>query len=283
MTTRLPELAGAWYPNQEKECLAEFDSFEQTSVPWQGEHTLRGGILPHAGWSFSGRLAYNVVREIASRNPNMDTVILYAGHLSPNAPISIMTTGDYWTPLGPIPTDEELATQVAQQRGVHQETPENHSQDNSAEVQFPLIKRFFKNARLVVVNAPPRPEILTFADALAKTATQLNRKIAILGSTDLTHYGPNYAWTPRGTGHDAIEWVSQENDPPFIEAVRNMDPHAILQIAREHKNACCAGAAAAAVQTASRLGSKTGELLGYATSAEIHPSSSFVGYAAMVF
>ncbi len=46
---------------------------------------------------------------------------------------------------------------------------------------------------------------------------------------------------------------------------------------------CGYGAVAAVVQAALENGATTAELLAYGTSYEVHPASSCVGYAAMVF
>jgi MEMO1 family protein len=48
-------------------------------------------------------------------------------------------------------------------------------------------------------------------------------------------------------------------------------------------NACCSGAAATAIVAAKKLGAVGGEKLVYATSYDIRPDSSFVGYVGIVF
>ena len=51
----------------------------------------------------------------------------------------------------------------------------------------------------------------------AEIALELGKKILILGSTDLTHYGYNYGFTPKGTGEAAVEWVKNENDRKIVD------------------------------------------------------------------
>lgn len=279
---RPAQLAGSWYPDSEASCHDLFESYEHSAVDTRRSR-LVAGIVPHAGWMFSGSIAYNVLRELSLRAGPVDTIALFAGHLGPSSPISVMMSGDCWTPLGPISTDEEMALHIAQRLDVQKETADTHSQDNSAEVQFPLLKRFFGDARLLIIGAPPRSEVLQLADAVIEVAQRMNRRVVAVGSTDLTHYGPNYMFTPKGVGREAELWVRDTNDSLFIDAACAGAPDQVLDTARLNRNACCPGAAAAAMRCATHLGQSTGQRLRYATSANIHPDSSFVGYAGIAY
>ena len=283
MSVRRPDFAGSWYPDTASGCKAMFDQFERESVAREGTEPVTAGIVPHAGWMFSGRIAYNVIRELARDSGQRDTVVLFGGHLAPSSPMTIMARGELWTPLGTIPADEELAAAILDEWEVVRETPERHAPDNTTELQAPIIRHFFPEAMMVVIGAPPREATLRLADSLVGHATRLGRRLAVIGSTDLTHYGPNYGWAPMGLGDEAVRWVREENDPRWIERARQLDAQGMIKEAMDHKNACCPGAAAAAAQCARALGSSSGELLAYATSADIRPDASFVGYAGIVY
>jgi hypothetical protein len=283
MTVRQADFAGSWYPRGDQECLRIFGEFEEACHGSRGADPLRGGIVPHAGWVFSGRIAYSVVRELARRAPAADTVVLFGGHLGPRSPATVMVEGEFWTPLGQIPTDAELAQAVAEKLHLVRETPEDHTPDNTVELQAPIIRHLFPQARLVVIAAPPRADTMLLADTTVDLALALGRRMVAVGSTDLTHYGPNYGWSPRGRGPEAETWVREVNDRRFIELACQLDPTAAIEEALEHHNACCPGAAAAAIRCGHQLGAKSAELLAYATSADVRPDDSFVGYAGIVF
>jgi hypothetical protein len=119
--------------------------------------------------------------------------------------------------------------------------------------------------------------------ALTELALTQGKTIKIFGSTDLTHYGPNYGFSPQGRGDQALDWVRQENDKGFIDAVLTMDETALLDHAARNQSACSAGAAAAAVAACQALGSSRAHLLDYYTSADIMRNDSFVGYAGFIF
>ncbi len=279
----MPDFAGSWYPGDAEGCLDAFQKFEQAAVSPTAIATPRAGVVPHAGWAFSGSIAYNVIRALSSAGDDPCTVLLFGGHLSPRGPASVIKGGGLWTPLGHIPTDDELIELLLQSTSIQSITPTRAAPDNTVELQLPLIKHFFPHARIVVIGAPPHPETLSLVDTLMEVAGKLNRKTIILGSTDLTHYGPNYGWVPQGTGAAAEKWVREENDRRLIDIACKMDPEALITEALQRSNACCPGAAAAAIRGAWRLGSREGELLVYATSSDIRPDESFVGYAGLLF
>jgi hypothetical protein len=104
-----------------------------------------------------------------------------------------------------------------------------------------------------------------------------------VGSTDLTHYGYNYGFLPKGTGEQALEWVKTVNDRRVVGLMVEMDDEQVINEALNNANACCSGAAAAAIAAARELGARKGKIIKYATSYDVHPDSSFVGYVGIVF
>ena len=285
--TRRMELAGSWYPATAEECTQALEGFALT-----GRRTAdkaRVAIAPHAGWTYSGSIANNVIAKVAG-SQNADTVILFAGHLRPQSATTLLIEGACETPLGPIPVDKPLAGALAESLKASQaagpvalETPSTHSQDNSSEVLFPIIKHHFPECSLLVVGAAPRQDAVDLADAVIETAGHLGRNIVVIGSTDLTHYGPNFGWTPHGTGKPAVDWVRTVNDRRFIEACVAGEPSLVVERGVAEHSACCPGSAAAAIRCAQRFGCHNGQLLRYSTSADYRASPSFVGYAGIVY
>jgi AmmeMemoRadiSam system protein B len=80
-----------------------------------------------------------------------------------------------------------------------------------------------------------------------------------------------------------VEWVKGENDKRLIDLILKMDAKGVIHESVKNHNACCSGAVAAAIAAAAKLGSSTGEKLIYATSYDVRPDSSFVGYVGVVF
>ena len=109
------------------------------------------------------------------------------------------------------------------------------------------------------------------------------RRVGFVGSTDLTHYGSDYGFTPRGTGPEAFEWVRSVNDKSFINAALLYDWEEMIHVGVNNHAACSSGAAAAAAVFAAAQGAVHAELLTYATSRDIMPGESMVGYASILY
>jgi len=283
MATRNAMFAGSWYPASAGECEREIRNFlTEAPLPETVEGKTVGGIVPHAGWYYSGRIACSVVHALA-RNESADVVAVFGMHLPVGAPRYLMAEGSWETPFGPLPIHEALADSLRERYRFTIETPRNFSQDNTIELQLPFIRYFFGEVGLLPIGAPPDEDSLAVARDVVDLAREKDLRIKVLGSTDLTHYGSNYGFTARGTGPEAVDWVRQTNDRRMIEAMEALDAQRVVREAIENRNACCAGAVASAVAAARRLGAARARMLEYATSFDKRPADSFVGYVGMVF
>jgi AmmeMemoRadiSam system protein B len=283
MKTRQALFAGSWYPARAAACEKEIRQFlaEMDAPPEEGR-AWAGGIVPHAGWYFSGSIACNVIQALGA-GKETDLVFIFGMHLHERSPGTIMTKGAWETPFGDIPVDEEIAGDLAERFDLRIETPDDFTQDNTIELQLPFVKYFLKNARIVAVGLPPVDRSLDIGRYAVDAAARLNRSMKVIGSTDLTHYGPNYGFSPKGSGPEAHEWVRNENDRQVIDAMLKMDASAVLHQARSNNNACCAGAVAGAIAAGRKMGAETAREVAYATSYEKSPGDSMVGYIGILF
>lgn len=286
MHKRKPAFAGSWYPGNPDECKRMIRSFlEQNRFAAEISGAAAGGIVPHAGWAFSGDLACRVIAHVRgdTAEPDPDVVIVFGMHLPPgNRPV-MMTRGAWQTPLGDIEIQEQLAQAVAEKFSCAIETPDNFVPENTIELQLPFVKHFFPDSRVVTIGAPPSPTALELGRFAAEKAAELNLSAKVIGSTDLTHYGPDFNFTPAGTGPDAYQWVKTQNDRRVIDKMLEMDGPAVIEQGLSNQNACCAGAAAAAIAASKTLGATAGHLVGYSSSYEKNPGSTFVGYGGIVY
>jgi MEMO1 family protein len=282
MKIRKADFAGSWYPANASDCEKEINKFlkEQfTSISLS--HPPVGGIVPHAGWFFSGSIACNVIK--ALDNPPPDVIVIFGMHLHPDSPCYIMKEGAWDTPFGELLIDKTIAGELAEEFPFIIETAERYNRDNTIELQLPFIKYFFKSTKIIPIGVPPIKKSLGIGISAVKLANQYGINIKIIGSTDLTHYGLNYGFTPKGTGQSALDWVRNENDRRLIDKILIMEPEAILQEALTRQNACCAGAAATAMAAGKQLGAKSAQAIAYATSHDKSPGDSFVGYVGILF
>ena len=77
--------------------------------------------------------------------------------------------------------------------------------------------------------------------------------------------------------------MRNDNDRRIIDTMLAMDAEKVINEALDSQNACCAGAAATAIEAAKHLGAEKAEAIAYATSYDKNPGDSFVGYVGVVF
>lgn len=283
MHLRKSVFSGTWYPADDRGCEDRIRQFLKTGRGFSvAVESPVGGIVPHAGWSFSGNIACNVIHRLA-QSASPDVVVVFGMHLHGGSPRYMMPEGQWETPFGPMAVDTALADALIRRYAFELETPTRFNRDNTIELQMPFIRYFFENARVVAMGVPPTAETVSLAKETVATARELKRRIVVIGSTDLTHYGPNYGFTSKGSGAAAVDWVREKNDQRVIDAMIRMDPEAVIREGLENENACCSGAAAAAIAAGKALGAQRAEKLVYATSYDKSPGDSFVGYVGMLF
>jgi hypothetical protein len=290
MQIRKPVVAGQFYPDdpvpclsQIRECLASQTSSDSLPDP------LVAGIVPHAGWAFSGPLAATVFAAVKRRRPAVRTFVIFGAAHGYFGPKPALDTCDAWeTPLGNVPIDDSLR-QVLLDGAVAMAAASAHRHEHSIEVQVPFIQHLFPEASILPIIVPANESALALGNALADLPADVSAQIVCLGSTDLTHYGPRYGFTPMGIGAEALGWASGVNDRQFIDLAVALEPQRLLASSIENGNACGPGAAAAVVLFAKRLGSPKGVLLAHTSSNEVMlrqraaANRDSVGYAAIVF
>ncbi|MDR2020029.1 MAG: AmmeMemoRadiSam system protein B [Treponema sp.] len=280
MILRKPYLSGSWYPASADKIALFLDK----SVEAGSSAGAVAAMAPHAGWFYSGVLAARAVFSLTG-GAVPDTAAVIGGHLPPGTPPLFAEEDGVSTPLGDMAIDGELRDRLKKALS----GASDRYRDNTVEVQLPMVKYFFPRAKLLWLRLPAEASSFEAGKILAALAGELSRKLVVLASTDLTHYGENYGFMPRGGGQNALDWVKESNDAGFIAAVEAGEPALILERAGEGRAACSAGAVLGALGFARSLGAAGAKLLGYATSAdaggpedgEVPPS--FVGYAAMAW
>lgn len=286
MPLRSPIVAGMFYPAHEAACRREVEAFlAQASCDLDGCEIV-AGIVPHAGWAFSGVTAAHVYALLAKQG-NVDTVVLFgAVHSWRVLAPSVFSSGRWRCPLGYTAVDEELAREVVRcSNGALADDASAHLDEHSIEVQLPFLACTTPRASILPIAMPPVPEAQDLGALVAECARSLGRRAVAIGSTDLTHYGPRYGMAPAGVGEGALRWV-HTNDARVLDLMARLQGDAILHEVETHHNACGAGAVAATIGYAVTMGAARGHIVHYTTSYEVSPlgpASDMVGYGAVVF
>ena len=281
METRKPA-ASNFYP---ADCGPAVEDFLQGFEPPAKPASVVAGIVPHAGWQYSGAVAARVFATIRARQRPATFVIFGAVHRWAGIN-GLYARGAWATPLGPVPVDEDLAARIlAETSEWIVDEPKVHSGEHSIEVELPFVKYLFPEARVVPIAVNPDSRAVPLGERVGRILKETGAPAVILGSSDLTHYGDVYGFTPAGYGPGAYRWM-RDNDARILRLVEEMKAAEIPEEARRHYNACGAGAIAATVAAAQVLGARRGLLLEYTTSYDVAPDAHFhmaVGYGGVLF
>jgi AmmeMemoRadiSam system protein B len=261
-----------------REMLVGFDPPELEAPPV-------AGLVPHAGWVYSGAVAAKVFQTIrAYRTP--EAFVLFGTVHQRVASNSVYARGSWSTPLGEVKIDERLADGLIEHSGgLLLRSESAHDGEHSIEVQMPFLRHFFPEATSVPISVLPTGDAAATGTRVGEYIRENGIDAAVVGTTDLTHYGDTYGYTPAGRGPQAHEWM-RNNDARIVELATEMRPSEIVDEAHTNMNACGAGAMAATVAAAAALDCASGLTIDYTTSYDVVPERTFrmaVGYVGMIF
>jgi AmmeMemoRadiSam system protein B len=274
---------GNFYPGDLRRQIAEF------LVPYSPAPVPAGPLLaaavPHAGWRFSGGVAARALKALSERSRPAGILLLGAVHRA-RLERAALSPDDAWeTPLGPVAVDAALAAEAQAALGdLAVADAAAHDTEHSLEVVLPFIREVFPGVPVVPIMVPPEGSPAEVGRRLARLAS--TRDVVAVASTDLTHYGEGYGFTPAGLGDRAHDWM-RGNDARILDLARRLEAEAIPGEARRSWNACGPGALAAAAAFARELGAREGTVLERTDSHEVvekgEPFTMAVGYAGIVF
>jgi AmmeMemoRadiSam system protein B len=263
---RPPAVSGRFYPSDPKKLALEI---QQYATGKNQKSTVRGCIVPHAGYMYSGHVAGAVysAMEIPAR-----CILLGPRHFPGGEAMAIISEGSWHTPLGDARIDTELAAQLRQACAQLREDRVAHQREHSIEVQIPFLQQLNSNLRFVpVVLATHRyQELEALGHATAKVIAAQNDAVLLIASTDMNHY--------------ESDPITRAKDQKAIDRILELDPRGLYDSVRSEDITMCGVAATVAMLIAMRdLGAEQAELVRYATSGDITGDrEEVVGYAGLI-
>jgi len=287
---RTPVVAGSFYPLDREDCLAAVDAclaagvgLEVGGKPAGG--SLVGGLVPHAGWMCSGQVAGRVFGLLAERRRPTVVVLFGAVHRVAGERAALFSRGRWETPIGAVRVDERLGERLMGHTNLIADDALAHECEHSIEVQMPFVRRCWPEARVLPLMVPPSARAVEVGDSVGRTLESYGYDAVLVGTSDLTHYGPGYGFLPMGEGAEGLRWAKEENDRRMLDLVCRMEAEAVVEEARSRRNACGGGAIAALLAACRVLGARRGEVLEHTTSAEVlggGQEGDAVGYGGVV-
>lgn len=287
---RPPARAGQFYPasesslkNKIEECFTS--SLGPGEIPnlGSGRTRIRGAVVPHAGYDFSGPVAAHVYEKIAEGGYPDTFVIIGPKHSDPfsagRVPDVAVTKENFSMPFGNVLVNQELADEII--GGPIEVSSDAHAPEHSIEVQLPFLQYFDKEFDFVpILISNQSLEIAKDIGETLKEATK-EKDVVIIASTDFTHCGPNYGQLPPN-GMTAGEYA-KEQDQKAIDRIIELDASGLSRVVAENDITMCGPAGVEATILAIKKEARAGSILKYATSQDVGSGRNAVGYGGIIF
>lgn len=226
-------------------------------------------IAPHAGYMYSGRTAAYGYRLLRGTHVP-DVVIVAPSHHEYFDGISVYPGAAYTTPLGTVPVNTTLRTELLAACPLVQAALAGHGPEHAVEVQLPFLQKVLGTMRILplVVGNQSRRNCFGLGEALGLILQ--GTETVLVASTDLSHFHPAQ--------------VAEQIDRVVAGDLEQFDPEQLMDdIEAGHVEACGGGPTVAVLVAARKLGARSVHVLHRTHSGAVTgDNKSVVGYLAAV-
>jgi hypothetical protein len=258
-------VAGMFYPEHERELKGTVDSLLAEVQQGRENGRLVGIIVPHAGYTYSGRTAAQAYGLLKKRE-RMTVVLVGPSHREYFDGISVFSGASFTTPLGVVEIDHNLRAALLKKLPALRCSLTGHRSEHSLEVQLPFLQRTIGDLKIVpiVIGNQKREYCEELGAGLAEVANE--KDILIVASSDLSHYHSSEA--------------AQKLDAIAVASIRELNYQALMaDIDREKTEACGGGPIAAVLCAATMMGADNCTILHTCNSGEVSGDTErVVGY-----
>ncbi|MGQ4834062.1 MAG: AmmeMemoRadiSam system protein B [Candidatus Asgardarchaeia archaeon] len=249
------------------------------------------GISPHAGYIFSGPIAANLYYEMSQVTVPKTVILMGPSHYFPSNIVAVTRETPWLTPLGEVNVNISIVDKLLSENDLIIDEPAAHTHEHSLEVQLPFLQYIYKDSFDIVplvFGSLTLDEIISIGDTLYKIIATNPDSFSVIISSDFTHYGSGYGFTPAGSSVEkAIKWM-YSMDKKAIDYITSLDYESFYNFVSNNNMTICGYVPiTAALYMLRKLDVSRGKLLKYATSWDTAPdyrsSSHIVGYAAIFF
>lgn len=263
---RKAAVAGQFYPARPEELKKTIEFMVEAGA---SKTDAIGAISPHAGYVYSGPVAGVVFSHLKFKGT---FVLIGPNHRGMGKPFSIMTEGQWKTPLGNVDINSAMAEAILHESAHLKNDSLAHEYEHSLEVQVPFLQYFKPDVKIVpIVLSHADPSVYAeIGRSIAEVLKKPGNDAVIVASSDMTHYEP----------HER----AKEKDSKAIEAILALDAGELARRIDRFRISMCGYAPAISLITAAReLGAEKAELVKYQTSGDTSGDySSVVGYAGII-
>jgi len=273
---RKPAVAGRFYSYVLKDLRKEIEAcFTSKLGPGKvpgltakgaGPRTIKGLVVPHAGYMYSGPVAAFAYAALAKDGFPSTFIILGPNH-SGMGPGVAVTMEDFATPLGNAICDEMLATAITKRPIEMGEAA--HTYEHSLEVQLPFLQYFTNDFKFVPIAMMDQDhETAVDVGAVIRKAIEGRQgDVVIVASTDFSHYVP--------------EAIAKKKDGLAIERILALDSKGLFETVKANRISMCGYGPVMVMLEALKGSANKADLLKYGTSGDVSAMDDVVGYAAI--
>jgi len=194
-TTRRFLTTGGWYPASSHQLETQIDHYLSHAKLIDLPGPINAIIGPHAGLAYSGPAAGQVYKQIEQLSPKR-IILLGVAHRGGFYGACVSSFAYNSTPLGSIPVDRSVTEQLGKEK-FFMVNNRVMQYEHSLENHLPFLQQALKGKKYKIV-----PILFGMLDKkdFKKIAATIKRHIIphtlVIASTDFTHYGKNFDYTP---------------------------------------------------------------------------------------
>lgn len=265
---RKAAFSGRFYPGSPDQLRSAIERF---SKPREDKVKVKGIVVPHAGYIYSGSVAGAVYSSVELPGR---FIIISPNHWEGRTKAALDTYDSWQTPLGEVSVDTELRDIILGGGGPLKKSESAHAREHAIEVQLPFLQYYLgDDFRFVgmTLMSQAKESLDCISEDVISALRKAGEETLPVASTDMSHY----------ISHDE----AKEMDRMAIDKMLELDSEGLYNVVTANEISMCGMPAAYVVmKTALAMGAKKAELIKYTTSGEVSGDyDQVVGYAGVIF
>ncbi len=212
---REPAVAGTFYPDDRRGLNEKLEQLFSALPETTPQRATNGIIVPHAGYTYSGKIAASGFATLRTRHFNRAIILGPSHHVSFYG-VSAAPFDKYRTPLGDVDVAADACDQLLRATPLITQRSDVHKFEHAVEVELPFIQALSPECRIVplIFGLLSPHDIHEMAHSIAPL---WDEDTVLIISSDFVHYGKRFDFLP-----------FPATDAP--EKLRDLDHRAIRRI-----------------------------------------------------
>lgn len=282
---RAPAVAGSFYPRDPRSLRAQIEdcftgprgpgTFPRSSPvsssggtrTHPGSRRTIAGVLPHAGYVYSGPIAAHLFAVLA-KEPVPSTVLVLGVNHHGAGPLFSVSDEDWRTPLGETTVDLELVSALTQGGPIDRDASAQ-AREHSIEVELPFLQTIYPEGSFRFVALQVTFTSFAHLEELGAHLRRVlqGRDVLLLASSDLSHYLPPEE--------------ARRQDDRALEPLLRLDAQGLYDRVVGEDISMCGVAPTTALLCSLQGSGARAELLAKGHSGDAEPMEQVVGYASV--